>query len=82
MQVGELWRIYGTEDADGNRRTWRDSKITAIEGNQLTVTVEWDTEGTEYEGPNKTIADYTTEVMEKLKNVDGTHPYWVEGDPE
>lgn len=81
MLVGELWRIYGPEDAEGNRRSWRDSRITNINGNELTVTVEWDTNGVEFEGPNKTIADYTAEVMEQLENVDGTHPYWVPGDP-
>ncbi len=82
MQVGELWRIYGPEDEDGNRRTWRDSLITAISGDELTVDVKWDTSGVEFEGPGKTIAAASEEVMEKLKNVDGTHPYWVEGDPE
>ena len=81
MQVGELWRIYGPEDENGCRRTWRDSRIDVINGNQLTVTVEWDTNGVEFEGSGKIIADYTTEVMEKLENVDGTHPYWVPGDP-
>ena len=81
MLVGELWRIYGPEDAEGNRRSWRDSRITNINGNELTVTVEWDTNGVEFEGPNKTIADYTAEVREQLENVDGTHPYWVPGDP-
>ncbi|HAW05209.1 MAG TPA: hypothetical protein DCW83_11015 [Saprospirales bacterium] len=82
MEINELWRIYGPENENGNRRTWRDSRVTAINGNELTVTVEWDTAGVEFEGPNKIIADYTAEAMEMLENVDGEHPYWVPGDPE